>query len=381
MKTNCLILGLLIQLAGLVITGCDNRKDIVPDLEKSSSKAPLIQIRRHNSGLPYATSFTDTTLINTTGYRLDFTVTGNADLNTLNLQCVSGCSNVTYTQIKKDSAFVLFYIANGTSANFTLTVKNKFEQSSTAYFNLVTINQKPTIKIRNFSYTLPFVQNLNDTIKTSINAVYNLEFQLSDDNATYSNISIKRVTASDANPYTISANKIDFNYAAITIPVNYSYKIYVTDPLGKTSDTCYLNINVFKNLLPSFDKLNSATYATLSSYNSDSYLGKYFTGNGPWYSYPATITINANDKDKNYGGYVKKIKWRVQYNIPFNGSTYDEIFNTNYFTSNNSFTLSFVNPFNKNPINWGGVYNRAYVSLTLYDNDNDSIITGFNVDF
>ncbi len=55
--------------------------------------------------------------------------------------------------------------------------------------------------------------------------------------------------------------------------------------------------------------------------------------------------------------------------------------NTNYSISFNSFTLSFVNPYYKTTINWGGVYGRAYVTLTLYDNDNDSTITNFNVDF
>jgi hypothetical protein len=364
-----------ISTAGILLTmmsGCDTRKDIVPELEKSSSTPPVVQIRRHNSGQAYLTNFTDTALIGSSGYRLDFNVNGNADLNSLDFECVTGCSNVTYTQIKKDSGLVLVFVNNGKSAEFTLTVKNKFGQTGKATFTLVTNNQKPLLKIRNYNYTLPFGLTLNDTIKTSVNAIYNLEFQLIDDNSTFSNIVVKRVTLGDNNPYVVGSTKIDFNYSAITAENNYVYKIYVVDALGLASDTCIFKPDAFFNKLPIYDNLQSAVFPSSSSQQSDAYLTKYISGNPPFYCWPSTITIKAHDKDQNYGGYIKKIRWRIRYYRAFNSSTFDETFVSNYSTVNAGFSLTYSNPDYKNGTTWAGLYGRVNLDCTLIDNNNDS---------
>lgn len=376
MRTKNLFIVTTIIMAILTLSpSCDNRKDILPDLEKSASEAPSIQVRRHNSGQAFVTSYNDTSLVGTAGYRLDYTISGNADLSTLDFQCISGCSNVTYTQLKKDSGLVVIYVNNGTSASFTLSVSNKFSQKSFAHFSLTTINQKPIIKIRNYNLTTLFSTSVTDSIKTSANAIYSLEFQLSDDNSTYSNIAVKKNTAGDVNAVTINSTKIDFNFSTVTAPKTYNYSIYVVDPLGKTSDTCHLTVYAFKNLPPLILSVNSAAFNYTSFMSNTSYLGKYLAGTGPWNAYSMTWSFNGKDQDQTFGGYIKAIHYRVQMNYYKSSILYlfDESFKANYTALNTSpFGMNIESPFGKNGYLWTFTYNRISVTGYVIDNDNDS---------
>lgn len=376
MRTKNLFIVTTIITATLTLpTSCDNRKDILPDLEKSASAAPSLQIRRHKSGQPFVTSYNDTSLVGTGGYRLDYTISGNADLSTLDFQCINGCSNVTYTQLKKDSGFVVIYVNNGTSASFTLSVSNKFDQKSYAYFSLTTINQKPAIKIRNYNLTIPFSSTVSDSIKTSANALYSLELQLLDDNATYSNIVVKKKTGGDINTVIISSAKIDFNFSTVTAPKSYNYSIYVVDPLGKTSDTCHLTVYAFKNLPPLILSVNNANFNYTTLISNTTYLGKYQAGSGPWNAFLMTWAFNGKDQDQTFGGFIKAIHYRVQMNYYKSSILYlfDENFKVNYTALNNSpFGMNIESPFSKNGYLWTFIYNRVSVTGYVLDNDNDS---------
>jgi hypothetical protein len=364
-----------------IFFSCDTRKDIIPALEQTASTAPTITIRRHNSGQMYVNNFKDTTLLGSAGYRLDYLISGSANLSTLSFSCVSGCSNVTYNQIKPDSGLILLFVNNGTAASFTLTVSNNFGQSGTAYFNIVTLDQAPVLYIQNFNYALTYIQKLNDTIKTILNPVYSLGYQLSGYNVNSSNIFVKRVSSADATPIVIGS-QITFNYSNVKIPTNYSYKIYAVDPLGKVSDTCLLNIYAFKDLPPVFDALVSASCASTTSYETDSYLGNYLGGTGPeWNAFPCMITINAHDHDPKFGGYVQKIRWRIQYTNWANSKTFDQTFVNTYQSINTSFALNFDSPWYQVYFQWAGTNLNALLSGSLIDNNNDSTLFSTTVTF
>jgi hypothetical protein len=380
-KNLKIALGAFCVISSVLFTNCDNRKDIVPALEQSASFTPIIQLRRHNSGQAYVTNFIDTTLIGTTGYRLDYRVTGNADLSTLTFSCVTGCPNVTYCQIKQDSGFVLLFVNNGYTVTFSMTVANKFSQLACSNFSLTTFDQTPVLAINNYNYVLPFAVNLYDTIKTTVNPVYMVGYQLTGNNVSAGNIFVKRMTPGDGNPFTIGS-QIKFNYSSVSIPTAYSYKIYAVDPLGKTSDTCYFNIYAFKNMPPVFDALVSASCASAAMQETDSYLSAYLGGQGPlWNAFPVTIGMNAHEAEQRFGGYIQKIRWRIRYTNIYASENFDQTFINTYTSLNTNFTLNFDSPWYSAYMSWGGVYSTLYLSGSLIDNNNDSTFFSATVTF
>ncbi len=371
----------LLALTLALIQSCDTRKDIIPALEQSESAAPVIQVRRHSSGLPFVSNFKDTVLLGISGYRLDFSVSGNADLSTLNFSCVTGCVNLSYSQVKQDSGFVLLYISNGTSATFTFSVSNKFGQSSSAYFSLAAEDEVPSILIRNSNYTLSFAQILTDTIKTAVSPVYSIEYVMSGSNLTYSNVVVKRMNLGDATPFSIGSH-INFNFSGVVIPSTYGYKIYVVDPLGKVSDTCSFQIYAFRDLPPVFDGLVSATSAAVSVQATDTYLQGYEGGGGPtWFAWPSSITFNAHEAEQRFGGFIQTIRWRIRFYNNYDSKTFDQSFSTIYASSNTSFTLTFDSPWYTGYMSWLGVPTTVLFSGSLIDNTNDSTVFYTTVTF
>ena len=229
----------------LILSNCDNRKDKIAELEQSANQKPVLEIQRYGSVNPFKTTFTDTFLVLTgTYYRLAYKITDdNIDMSTLKINCIIGCGMTNSATIKQDSSIILIQTPVNSLVSYEISVKDKFGVTGSAVFTLVNKNGKPQLTMKKLGFAGAYVKTLIDTNYYLMNPSYTAELNLTDDNATYSNVQVFKKTPGDNNVINLSGNTCSFNFTNASPNKLYQYQFIVTDPAG-FKDTCYFNCYV-----------------------------------------------------------------------------------------------------------------------------------------
>jgi hypothetical protein len=396
----------LITVSLLSLVSCDKRKDIISEREELENEAPTLVVRRYQSGKAYEKSFVDTFLVPSTGYKLQYSLTDqNVDISSLNLVAVNSATNVLSITHVKDSLYYLIKLYNNTGImNFVMSVKDKFGLEASANFKLVSLNQRPSLKIKTITST-SYTTSIKDTLKSLNSTTYNFDYTLLDDNVSNSSIIVIKRTVGDNAIITNNTftNRISIDLTSSSQPKTVKYDIVVTDPFNLVSDTNKVTIYYYRNLPPKVVTFTSCGYLTglCQNFNAQTFpadtVGILLAPNGTA-NFVATNfckvdlgLANLVDADIFQGGYVTKIKYNVSMKV-FNSQT-GYVLHKRSFVLNSNFpngtqTIRLIGPFNQ--VQTGQWHNQnpftsqpASFNMNgyLFDNNNDSTFFNINPTF
>ena len=291
---------------------------------------PVIKIRPYSSSTPYSQTLYDTChypLPPLDAYNIGFTyVDANSTYSSMQIvkQTLGDPATITITSSSQISLNYGWYVSNNTFKYKIYSVDPLGATSDTCYATIVYYNHRPVLHINKTGFTS--VISLVDTIKTSISSIYTLGAMLVDEAGTTlpNNLYVVKQTSGDNSIITKNANNVTFNYSGCTMNQNYSYMLYVRDPQGLISDSCYFTVYAFYNWKPQIGALSSATQSA-ATVNITCGQAPYFLNHGTnaiscplsnWWQqiWSAPAVSECSSEPVSY-----LLNGVYQYNISFNG--------------------------------------------------------------